>query len=123
MCLALGGEQFSGFTDYLLKYRHAEGPPQTLAIGVCHPLLLRRGQNNDRVRQRGDAIARKSVQLLESAGDGCGSEGRRIDAPAVREHTHRAVGQNTFVKPGNQHRCAGRGMDGIHKRVFPSAAK
>jgi hypothetical protein len=101
MCLALGSQQLSGFADHLLKQRHAESTPQALAIGVCHPLLLRLPQNNDGVRQRWDALARESVQLLESTGDGRGSEGRRIDAPAVREHTHRAIAQHAFVEPGD----------------------
>jgi hypothetical protein len=123
MCFALGGEQFPGLADHLLEYGHAKSPPQTFAIGVGHPRQLRPRHDNDRVRQRWNTIARKGVHLLEGTGDSRGSESRRIDAPTVREDTHRAIGQNTFVKPGNQHRCAGRGMDGVHKRVFPSASK
>ncbi len=121
--LALGGKQLSGLADDLLKDRHAESGPQTFAIRIGHPVMLGPSQNIDRMRQRWDAGARKNVQLFESAGDGSGSKDRRLDAPAVREHPHRAVAQRAFLKPGNQHRCAGRGMDGVHKRVFPSAAK
>ncbi|MDP9112758.1 MAG: hypothetical protein M3O20_03650 [Acidobacteriota bacterium] len=58
MCLALARKQLSGFADYLLKHRHAESPPQTIAVGIAQPLLLRLPQDNNGMRQRGDAIAR-----------------------------------------------------------------
>jgi len=85
VCLALCGEQLAGLTDDLFKHRHSESAPQIVAIGVAHPLLFRAAKNDDGMRQRWNAFARESVQLLESAGDGRRGERRRLYAPSVRE--------------------------------------
>ena len=83
-----------GLADHLFKHRHAESRTTEFRDRRRSSRLLRPPQDNDRVRQRWNASARESAQLLESAGDA-----QRARRPPHRrssraEHTHRAVGQN-----------------------------